>query len=88
VKRLHLPFLLAATIVASVVGVSGVRADPLPKVQVCHGTASATNPFVLIEVSGNALDAQLAPTDSRQQSFVYNPAFPTCLDQYLAGLPL
>jgi hypothetical protein len=84
-KRLHLPFLVAAAVVASVVGVTGVRADPLPKVQICHGTASATNPFVLITVSGNAADAQLAQTDSRQQSFVYDPSFPTCLDQFLGG---
>ena len=83
-KRLHLMLVLTAVVVASIVGVTGAHAGQ-GKAQVCHGTASDTNPFVLIDVSVNALPAQLKDSDSRAQSFVYDPSYPTCLDQFLAN---
>lgn len=84
-KRLHLMLAVAAAVVASIAGVAGTRADSQGKAQVCHGTASDTNPFVLIDVSVNALPAQLAKSDSRAQSFLYDPTYPTCLAQFLAN---
>ena len=40
----------------SVVGVTGTaQAAPADKVLICHGTASDSNPYVLISVSENAL---------------------------------
>jgi len=84
VKRLHLMLVVAATVVASIAGVTGAHAGQ-GKAQVCHGTASDTNPFVLIDVSVNALPAQLAPTTSRWQSFVFKPTlYASCWDQYVA----
>ena len=84
-KRLHLMLAVAAAVVASIAGVTGARADSQGKAQVCHGTASDTNPYVLIDVSVNALPAQLKDSDSRAQSFLYDPAYPSCLAQFLAN---
>jgi hypothetical protein len=69
VKRLHLLLVLAAAVVASIVGVTGGRADPMSKETLCHGTASATNPFVVVTVSGNADAAQMMDTGNRAQTF-------------------
>jgi len=85
VKRLHLLLVVAAAAVASVAGVAGARADNAGKVTLCHGTASDTNPFVQITVSANAVPAQMMDTGQREQTFQYDPSFPTCLDQFLAG---
>jgi hypothetical protein len=76
---------VAAAAVASIGGVTGARADSDGKVVLCHGTAAATNPFVQISVSVNAVPAQMMDTGNRAQTFVYDPTFPTCLDQFLAG---
>jgi len=89
VKRLHLMLAVTAAVVASIAGVTGARADSQGKAQVCHGTASDTNPFVLIDVSVNAVPAQIALTDSRMQSFVFDPTqFASCWDQFLANYSL
>ena len=84
-KRLHLMLVVAAAVVASIAGVAGARADSQGKAQVCHGTASDTNQFVQIDVSVNALPAQLGTTDARAQSFLYDPSFATCDAQFLAN---
>ena len=41
--------------VAAAAALNGAQADPAPKVTICHGTGSATNPYVIITVSKNAL---------------------------------
>jgi hypothetical protein len=43
----------AAVLAAALAGPAG--AEPAPKVLLCHGTASETNPYVLVSVSENAL---------------------------------
>jgi hypothetical protein len=42
------------------IGVSTANADTSNKVLLCHATASDKNPFVIISVSPNAVEAQLA----------------------------
>jgi hypothetical protein len=83
VKRLHLLLVLAAAVVASIVGVTGGRADPMSKVLLCHGTASATNSWVVIDVSGNALPAQTADNPAREITFQFYPdQFTSCADEF------
>jgi len=58
--------LSAITLVAVVIGMGltgSAMAAQQDKVEVCHVTGSQTNPIVLIEVSGNSLDAHLAHGD-------------------------
>ena len=83
-KRLHLMLAVTAAVVASIAGVTGARADSQGKTLLCHGTASDTNPYVVISVSVNALPAQLADSDSRAGTFEYNPTYPSCLAQFIA----
>jgi opacity protein-like surface antigen len=54
-------FLLAAFVVAAISAPSTLAA-PVNKVTVCHNTGSATNPVVIIEVSGaGALNGHTGP---------------------------
>ena len=39
---------------ASAIGTTAVGAAPADKVTICHGTASETNPYVVITVSANS----------------------------------
>lgn len=47
---------LAAFGLAGGLATDVAAAAPAEKVWVCHGTASATNPYVAVNVSGNAAD--------------------------------
>jgi hypothetical protein len=56
--RKTLAALASAALLSAVAGVAtlnGAQADPAPKVTICHGTGSATNPYVIITVSEHAL---------------------------------
>ncbi len=66
--RLHRFLLVSVIAVAAslVAGPVGAQADPAAKTEVCHGTASAKNPYVMINVSGNAVPALLAGGGARK----------------------
>ena len=40
--------------VLAVSALGGAGAEPADKVQICHHTSSESNPFVVIDISGNA----------------------------------
>ena len=75
------------------VAVAAQTGSAADKVQICHGTASDSNPYVLITVSANAQDTHLvgqdgtAPGHGRQNApdFVYKPQYLTCDVQFAAG---
>jgi Ca2+-binding RTX toxin-like protein len=57
---------VAGVMCASFVGMASVsQAAPADKVTICHATGSATNPYVVITVSENALPAHEAHGDFR-----------------------
>ena len=45
---------LAAFVLASGIGAGVAGAAPAPRITICHGTASATNPYVVVTVSENS----------------------------------
>lgn len=51
----RIAFTTLAAAACSTALVAGAAAAPADKVQLCHGTASPSNPYVLISVSENAL---------------------------------
>jgi opacity protein-like surface antigen len=73
----------AGALAAAVAAQAGAPAD---KVSLCHGTASDTNPYVLIHVSENALQGHFdgtAPGHGWQNApdFLFNPKYASCEEQ-------
>ena len=68
------------------IGVAAAQASPDDKVQICHATASATNPYVLITVDEHALaghfreDGPTAPGHGQRNypDLLITPAMPEC----------
>ena len=71
-------------------GVSAQAGGPADKVMLCHGTASATNPYVLISVSANALEGHFdgtAPGHGWRNApdFLLPAGYATCEDALGGG---
>jgi hypothetical protein len=63
-KRTTRSLLAVTTVLGSLAVAVGAQAGgPADEVLLCHGTASATNPYVLISVSANALQGHLDGTE-------------------------
>ena len=60
VSRLRTAFGVAAVLAAVFAGVGGAASDD--KIEICHGTASDTNPYVLISVAPSAVNGHFDGT--------------------------
>jgi hypothetical protein len=69
---------LALVATSSLIAAVGAQADPGGKSGVCHGTASAKNPMVMINVSDNALPALLSGGKQRKADDALANADGTC----------
>lgn len=85
--------LAAAAVLGSFAVTVGAQAEEVgDKVRLCHGTASAKNMYVLIEVSESALQGHFDGTEpghgwKNYPDMVYDPAFASCEEQYDAENP-
>jgi hypothetical protein len=87
-NRLHRRVVGAVALASSLAAVTAAHAGGDGKVLVCHGTASDSNPYVLISVSANALSTHLDGHGWQSSpDFVYDPSFASCADQAAAGNP-
>ncbi len=85
-KSLMRRSLVVSALGALAVGV-GAQAGVADKVDVCHGTASAKNMYVLITIDVNGLNGHLDGTDpghgwKNYPDMVYDPVYETCAAQY------
>ena len=75
---------VASAVVCGMVAVSAQAGGG--KVQICHGTASDTNPYVLVDVSANAASTHLGGHGAQNApDFVYDASFGSCAAQAAAG---
>jgi len=92
-RRITRSSLVAASALGALaVAVAAQAGGAAEKVLLCHGTASAKNPYVLISVSENALQGHLdgtAPGHGWQNApdFKLNDGYATCADQLADGDP-
>ena len=69
----------AVVVTASLTAAVSAQAEPGGKSGVCHGTASAKNPMVLINVSDNAVPALLSGGKQRKaDDALYDASTGTC----------
>jgi hypothetical protein len=69
---------LVAAFAVGVIAVPSAFSAPVAKVTVCHNTGSATNPVVIIEVSGNgALNGHTGPGHHQESGDGYGERCPT-----------
>jgi hypothetical protein len=83
-------FFAASALGALAVAVSAQAGGPADKVMLCHGTASATNPYVLISVNANALQGHFdgtAPGHGWRNApdFILPAGYATCEDTLGGG---
>ncbi len=84
-KRITRSTLVGASVLSGLFVAVAAQAGGEGKVLLCHGTASEQNPYVLIEVSENALQGHFdgtAPGHGWQNApdFVLPDGFATCAD--------
>ena len=90
-RRITRSSLVAASAVAALaVAVAAQAGGGADKVLLCHGTASVTNPYVLISVSENALQGHFdgtAPGHGWRNApdFLLSAIYATCEDALAGG---
>jgi hypothetical protein len=85
-KHLRRPLVASATVLCGLAVAAGAQAGGgNGKVLICHGTASDTNPWVLISVSENAVPTHLDGHGwQNSPDFLYDSTYATCADQAAA----
>ncbi len=86
-SHLHRAIVLTATLLGTLAAGTVAQAGNGNEVLLCHGTASATNPYVLISVSENALNGHFDGSEpghgwQNAPDFLFDPTYGSCAEQF------